>query len=53
MKILLRRQLLLALLLFPIARASAQDTREDYQRAEQFLPGNLRHRIYIADVAPH
>jgi len=53
MKILLRRQLLLALLLFPIARASAQDTRADYQRAEQFLPGNLRHRIYIADVAPH
>ena len=33
--------------------ATAQGTREDYQRAEQFLPGNLRHRLYIADVAPH
>jgi hypothetical protein len=32
---------------------NAQGTREDYQRAEQFLPGNLRHRVYIADVAPH
>src|SRR5437763_12946400 len=31
----------------------AKGTREDYQRAEQFLPGNLRHRVYIADVAPH
>src|SRR5881392_855254 len=31
----------------------AQGTREDYQRAEQFLPGNLRHRIYVAEVAPH
>ena len=33
--------------------SSAQDTREAYQRAQQFLPGNLRHRIYIADVTPH
>jgi dipeptidyl-peptidase 4 len=31
----------------------AQGTREDYQRAEKFLPGNLRHRLYVADVAPH
>ena len=31
----------------------AQGTREDYQRAEQFLPGNLRHRAYVADVTPH
>src|SRR6059058_364340 len=31
----------------------AQGTREDYQRAQQFLPGNLRHRIYIAYVTPH
>ena len=47
------RVLLMVLLLFPIARAEAQGRGEDYQRAEQFLPGNLRHRIYIADVAPH
>src|SRR5215813_6011354 len=45
--------LLLALLLFPMARVAAQGTREDYQRAEQYLAGNLRHRIYVADVAPH
>ena len=30
-----------------------QGTREEYQRAEQFLSGNLRHRVYIADVTPH
>ena len=54
MKLLLRLQvLLLALLLFPAGRAAAQGTREDYQRAEQYLAGNLRHRIYVADVAPH
>ncbi|HEY6944781.1 MAG TPA: DPP IV N-terminal domain-containing protein [Candidatus Acidoferrum sp.] len=54
MRILPRCQiLLLALLFFPIGHAAAQGTREDYQRAEQFLPGNLRHRIYVADVAPH
>ena len=33
--------------------STAQDTREAYQRAQQFLPGNLRHRMYIADVTPH
>ena len=31
----------------------AQGTREDYERAQQFLPGNLRHRVYVADVIPH
>src|SRR5207244_13294136 len=31
----------------------AQGTREDYQRAQQFLPGNLRHRGYIAEVIRH
>src|SRR3989440_2690427 len=31
----------------------AQGTREDYQRAQQFLPGNLQHRVYIAEVIPH
>lgn len=34
-------------------RGAAQGTREDYQRAEQFLAGNLRHRVYVADVTPH
>lgn len=45
--------LLLVSWFFPIGPAAAQGTREDYQRAEQFLPGNLRHRIYVAEVAPH
>jgi dipeptidyl-peptidase-4 len=31
----------------------AQGTLEDYQRAQRFLPGNLRHLISTADVAPH
>ena len=41
------------LLLFSPHGSAAQGTREDYQRAEQFLPGYLRHRIYVAEVAPH
>ena len=43
----------LVALVIPPSWSWAQGTREDYQRAEQFLPGNLRHRIYVADVAPH
>ena len=35
------------------APARAQGTLADYQRAEKFLPGNLRHQIYVADVTPH
>ncbi len=31
----------------------AQSSKENYQRAEQFLPGNLRHHLYVADVTPH
>lgn len=31
----------------------AQGTREDYERAQQFLQGNLQHQVYIADVNPH
>ena len=31
----------------------AQGKLEDYQRAQQFLPGNLRHLVYVADVNPH
>lgn len=33
--------------------ATAQGRLEDYQRAERFLPGNVRHLVYIADVNPH
>jgi dipeptidyl-peptidase-4 len=33
--------------------AFAQGTLEDYQRAEKFLPGNVRHLVYAADVTPH
>ncbi len=33
--------------------ALAQGRLEDYQRAQQFLPGNLRHIVYLADVNPH
>ena len=34
-------------------RLAAQGKQEDYERAQQFLPGNLRHVLYIADVNPH
>src|SRR5213080_731495 len=37
----------------PLPAVLAQGTREDYQRAQQFLPGNLRHHVYVADVTPH
>jgi dipeptidyl aminopeptidase/acylaminoacyl peptidase len=37
----------------PVWQSLAQGTREDYHRAEKFLPGNLRHQLYIADVEPH
>ncbi|MFZ1159146.1 MAG: hypothetical protein WAO10_15290, partial [Candidatus Sulfotelmatobacter sp.] len=45
----------IAVLLFSLAlpAAFAQGTLEDYQRAERFLPGNVRHLVYIADVTPH
>src|SRR5215475_5014154 len=33
--------------------ALGQGTLADYQRAKKFLPGNLRHSIYIAEVSPH
>jgi dipeptidyl aminopeptidase/acylaminoacyl peptidase len=39
--------------LLNVVAAAAQGTLADYQRAEQFLPGNLRHRVFLADVAPH
>jgi dipeptidyl-peptidase 4 len=31
----------------------AQGTLDDYERARQFLPGNLQHSTYVAEVAPH
>lgn len=43
---------LTALLTFPISSAG-QGTLQDYQRAVQYLPGNLRHHVFPADVTPH
>jgi dipeptidyl-peptidase 4 len=42
-----------ALFLFLLQGAIAQGTREDYERAQKFLFGNLRHQVYVADVSPH
>jgi dipeptidyl-peptidase 4 len=39
--------------LFALSPAFAQGTLEDYQRAQKFLPGNLRHVVFPADVDPH
>lgn len=49
------RERIVATSFFVLAPAltSAQGTLADYQRAERFLPGNVRHQIYVADVAPH
>src|SRR5580704_3568393 len=49
------RSWILAAVYFVFAAASvnAQGTLADYQRAEKFLPGNLRHQVYVADVTPH
>ncbi|HEV2233928.1 MAG TPA: DPP IV N-terminal domain-containing protein [Terriglobia bacterium] len=33
--------------------AGAQGTRADYERAEKFLPSNVRHLVAEADVSPH
>ncbi len=30
-----------------------QGKLQDYQRAQRFLPGNLRHSLYLAEVSPH
>jgi dipeptidyl-peptidase 4 len=35
------------------AHVPAQGTLADYQRAQQFLPGNLQKSLYIADVFPN
>jgi dipeptidyl aminopeptidase/acylaminoacyl peptidase len=34
-------------------QSAAQGTSDDYRRAESFLAGNLRHRLYVADFEPH
>jgi len=41
------------LLILSVSEVVAQGGLEDYQRAQSFLPGNLRHVISSADVAPH
>jgi dipeptidyl-peptidase-4 len=43
----------MALLLLVSMQSSAQGTLGDYQRARRFLPGDLRHSIYVADVSAH
>ncbi len=47
------RIIAVALLFLAVPFALAQGTLEDYQRAERFLPGNVRHLVYVADVSPH
>jgi dipeptidyl-peptidase 4 len=42
-----------ALVFLGLPVAHAQGTLADYQRAQQFLPGNLRHLVSLADVNPH
>ncbi|MBV9180035.1 MAG: DPP IV N-terminal domain-containing protein, partial [Acidobacteria bacterium] len=44
---------LAALLLGASPGARAQGRLEDYQRARRFLPGNLRHEVYLAEVSAH
>src|SRR5579863_10618392 len=50
-----RRRWIIAVLLLSLdlSAALAQGTLQDYQRAERFLPGNVRHLVYVADVTPH
>ena len=54
MKLLTRCSIPLAVVsLVLCGEIAAQGTREDYQRAAQFLAGNLRHRAYVAEVTAH
>ncbi len=41
------------LLVATVVPGLAQGKLEDYERAQQFLVGNLRHLVYVADVNPH
>ncbi len=45
--------LLVALLSLAALPLAAQGTLEDYQRAVRFLPGNMRHMVFTADVYPN
>src|SRR5437773_7206989 len=49
----MRALVLIAALYQLLPCAFAQGTLSDYQRAQRFLPGNLRHSIYVADVSAH
>jgi dipeptidyl-peptidase 4 len=40
-------------LLFVVGEAFGQGTLADYERAQQFLPGNVRHVFFPADVDAH
>src|SRR5580765_7293636 len=44
---------LITFLLLASSLSFAQGTPQEYERARQFLPGNLRHSIYVAEVSPH
>src|SRR6266568_8404087 len=44
---------LLLLCVLAVPQLRAQGSLQDYQRAQRFLPGNLRHSIYVADVSAH
>lgn len=43
----------LVLLSLATVQAFSQGTIEDYQRAERFLPANIRHLVSVASVSPH
>jgi dipeptidyl-peptidase 4 len=51
----MKKSLLILSVVYLLAsrHALAQGTLEDYQSAQKFLPGNLRHVVFPADVDPH
>jgi hypothetical protein len=49
----LRTGICLVLFALAVSSAFAQGTREDYARAEQFLPWNARRVVFEAGVTPH
>lgn len=48
-----RLPIILIVCLLSLRHALAQGTLQDYQRAQKFLSGNLRHVVVPADVDPH
>jgi dipeptidyl-peptidase 4 len=48
-----RSWIILVVLLLALGHALAQGSLEDYERAQRFLPGNLRHVVFPAYVEPH